>query len=488
MRQIISVSEINPQDAASEFSFEVTYNTDPLNETLSGLGLRLHFDSSAINLNEVENIFQPGFLAQDLQEDVDNEDDDPNTDQFLNIAWADIVDVAWPGEGETPTSLFTASFVTEPDFLDQSTTLNLTPSATASGYELEAPSITVEPSGEAGGNIPEITTSDTVEVPENTTEIVTVESEPSEVSFSITGGEDAALLTINSETGELSFIEAQDFENPRSASGDNNYTVEVTATNDLNLTDQKTVTVAVQDVNEQPVLEESSFSILKSSAAGTVVGTVTATDPEGDDISYSLEGDTFAIDSDSGEITVADATALQETDNETLEVAVTASDGETETTANVNIQLEEAVNETEFNYDVDGDGEIGSLTDGILMIRHLFGFTGEALINGALGEQAERTNPEEIKAYLDGGQGAFFNEEGLQVTSALDVDNNGQAEPLSDGILIARLLSGVGEQELTNGAIAQDSPLGDNPVPEIANFIQSNNFIPNDIDNNITAF
>ena len=317
---------------------------------------------------------------------------------------------------------------------------------------------------------------------------MTVEANPSDVSFSITGGEDAALLTINSETGELSFIEAQDFETPRSASGDNNYTVEVTVANDLNLSDQKTITVAVQDVNEQPVLEESGFSILKSSAEGKMVGTVTATDSEGDDISYSIEGDIFAIDSDSGEITVADTTALQATDNETLEIAVTASDGEAETTANVNVQLEEAVNETGFNYDVDGDGEIGNLTDGILIIRHLFGFTGEALTNGALGEQAQRTNPEAIKEYLDSGQGGFFNEDGLQVTSALDVDNNGETEALSDGILIARLLSGFGAEEVANSAIAQNSPLGDNPVPEIANFIQGNNFVPPDIDNNVTAF
>ena len=51
--------------------------------------------------------------------------------------------------------------------------------------------------------------------------------------------------------------------------------------------------------------------------------------------------------------------------------------------------------------DVDGDGESRALTDGLLIIRRLFGFEGSALTAGALGSNATRTDPDEIKDYID---------------------------------------------------------------------------------------
>ena len=35
--------------------------------------------------------------------------------------------------------------------------------------------------------------------------------------------------------------------------------------------------------------------------------------------------------------------------------------------------------------DIDGDGESKPLTDGLLLIRYLFGFSGDSLISGAIG-------------------------------------------------------------------------------------------------------
>ena len=51
--------------------------------------------------------------------------------------------------------------------------------------------------------------------------------------------------------------------------------------------------------------------------------------------------------------------------------------------------------------DDDGDGESRALTDGLLIIRRLFGFEGSALTAGALGSNATRTDPDEIKDYID---------------------------------------------------------------------------------------
>jgi hypothetical protein len=54
----------------------------------------------------------------------------------------------------------------------------------------------------------------------------------------------------------------------------------------------------------------------------------------------------------------------------------------------------------DVGFDIDGDGESKALTDGLLLIRYLFGFTGDSLVQGALGDGAERNTAEEIETYL----------------------------------------------------------------------------------------
>jgi hypothetical protein len=40
-----------------------------------------------------------------------------------------------------------------------------------------------------------------------------------------------------------------------------------------------------------------------------------------------------------------------------------------------------------------------ALSDDPLLIRYLFGFSGDALISGAVGENAQRTTTKQIEAY-----------------------------------------------------------------------------------------
>ena len=51
--------------------------------------------------------------------------------------------------------------------------------------------------------------------------------------------------------------------------------------------------------------------------------------------------------------------------------------------------------------DVDADGETKALTDGLMIIRRLFGFSGSTLTNGAVSNTAQRTDPVEIAEYID---------------------------------------------------------------------------------------
>ena len=50
--------------------------------------------------------------------------------------------------------------------------------------------------------------------------------------------------------------------------------------------------------------------------------------------------------------------------------------------------------------DVDGDGEADALTDGLLILRYLFGLRGEELVSEAIADSAARYISQEIEDYL----------------------------------------------------------------------------------------
>ena len=80
-----------------------------------------------------------------------------------------------------------------------------------------------------------------------------------------------------------------------------------------------------------------------------------------------------------------------------------------------------------------------------MAIRYLFGFRGETLTKDVLGEGATR-DTSEIVAYLD--------EVGDMM---LDVDGNGTAGGLTDGILFLRYALGFKDQALIEGAVSEDA-------------------------------
>lgn len=52
------------------------------------------------------------------------------------------------------------------------------------------------------------------------------------------------------------------------------------------------------------------------------------------------------------------------------------------------------------DFDVDGNGQEDALTDGLLIVRHMLGLGGDALTNGAIGPGATRTSPADVKSHL----------------------------------------------------------------------------------------
>lgn len=91
--------------------------------------------------------------------------------------------------------------------------------------------------------------------------------------------------------------------------------------------------------------------------------------------------------------------------------------------------------------DIDANKVIDGLTDGLMVLRYLFGITGSGLTANAIGPNATRTDPAVIKTYLDG------------IKPMLDIDLNGNVDALTDGILILRYILGIRGDGLIAGAV-----------------------------------
>jgi hypothetical protein len=78
---------------------------------------------------------------------------------------------------------------------------------------------------------------------------------------------------------------------------------------------ERILTIAVADENEPPQISDEEFMLAENSDAGTVVGAVSASDPDqGQTLTYAIVGGTgqaaFTIDAVTGEIVVADSGAV----------------------------------------------------------------------------------------------------------------------------------------------------------------------------------
>lgn len=100
------------------------------------------------------------------------------------------------------------------------------------------------------------------------------------ITFSITGGADAAKFNINAQSGALTFKAAPDYEAPTDANRDNVYEVEVAAT-DPDGTTKKLVRITVTDVKEGGSPPQiTSAGAANAAENQTAAMTVTAFDPD----------------------------------------------------------------------------------------------------------------------------------------------------------------------------------------------------------------
>lgn len=129
------------------------------------------------------------------------------------------------------------------------------------------------------------------------------------LTYSITGGADAAMFAIDSASGTVTVTAdaALDFEAQGSA------TIEVTATDDGQpqpLSSTATITIEINNVNEPPTIAVDNVSLDENSPAGASAGKVDGADPDADDLlNYEIlaqSQDWLTIDALNGDLSVMD--------------------------------------------------------------------------------------------------------------------------------------------------------------------------------------
>lgn len=107
------------------------------------------------------------------------------------------------------------------------------------------------------------------------------------LSYSISGGSGAGIFAVNAATGEITVTNpaAVNYESATS------FTLDIVAEDALGLTGTTTITINITNVNEAPVLSPAGpFTVSEAAAVNTVVGTMSASDVDGNAISYSITG------------------------------------------------------------------------------------------------------------------------------------------------------------------------------------------------------
>ncbi|MEL7429020.1 MAG: Ig-like domain-containing protein, partial [Pseudomonadota bacterium] len=166
---------------------------------------------------------------------------------------------------------------------------------------------------------PEITGGETaaISVAENQTAVTDIDATDADagdtITYSISGGDDAAFFSIDPASGVLTFTAAPDFENEQDVGMNNTYVVEISASDGTD-TDTQTVTVTVTDVDE-------------------IAPTVTITDDEpgtaninGGAVVYTFQFSEEVTGFETGHITVNGGSVtgvLDTSDNTTFTVEIT---------------------------------------------------------------------------------------------------------------------------------------------------------------------
>ncbi|MDA8944059.1 cadherin repeat domain-containing protein, partial [Porticoccaceae bacterium] len=270
--QHVYVSSSTKSDDGTQETIVISYNAD--DSTTTGLGIRVYFDSSAIDINEVSNILPNDLIASTSYADDDSDlDSDPSTDQYITWAWASM-SATWPGT-EGPVDLGTITFNINVNATGISA-INFTASSSMLGFDF------------AGQ-----------------THNLAITNPP--MTFSLSADSDPA-ISIDSSTGDVFLNNDPDYE------AQSQYNFAVIATNPQGVeSEAQSVTLDINNLDEiSPIfISASAAAIDENSGSNMVVYTAIADDSAdiSNGVTFSLSGADefyFTIEESTGKVRLID--------------------------------------------------------------------------------------------------------------------------------------------------------------------------------------
>ena len=427
-------SELNIQkldfDAPSELTageaatVSLIYTTSDDNAATDGIAFNLHYNASAVSTSLVENFiyFEFGSEGRGAEEFADTDDLDGNslTDVYRTFSWNDSAG-SWPGEGELPLTLL--EFVVNPSPEAASLDLGISSVQPAEGYTIQG----------GGRSIP-------IEVPAVDSDGDGINDPDDLFPDDPRGGLDADGDGMADEWEVLVGLDPADASDAESDTDGDGATALEEFVRDTD--------PAEPDLEEQRLTWNApSFLVTDQAANIELVYDTSDNNAETDGLAFKLfynstvvgqaidEGFIFEesrIDSgasveDSGDedgnpatdryqllewapaqatwpgqgslpLSLLSFSVTPSADVSSLElsvVPVSAAAGYELIYESLSLKV------GAVSLDIDGDGKAAPLTDGLLVIRYLFGFRGDSLISGAVAAGATRTTAEEIEPVIE---------------------------------------------------------------------------------------
>jgi hypothetical protein len=278
--QHVYVSSSTKSEDGTQETVVISYNAE--DSTTTGLGIRVHFDSSVIDVDDIsDTLLTNKIVLGAFGTDDSDHDGDVSTDQHISFAWAS-PDSSWPGS-EGPVDLATIVFDINENATGASA-INFTSTSTAAGFSFDGQTHNLALTAVA---------------PEGQTSSVEFSLADESLGFSIDAD---GVVTTNADF-------AADYEDAQSQS------FTVIATDATGNASEQVVSVAINNLDEvAPVINSGDIAtaVDENSGAGQVVYTATADDSLDDvsdtPITFTLaEGSDAAlsIDPSTGEVTLS---------------------------------------------------------------------------------------------------------------------------------------------------------------------------------------
>ena len=459
-------------NAGEQVEVKVDYFAD--DNLLSGLGIRIHFNSSVLSVDEITNVFQHDLIYTNAvaESDDSNLDGIASTDSYVTAGWASldgdwtatglpedlltvVFDVAGNASGSTEIGfsaistpvgwglygvdhdLYISDFnidesngdvtlTANPDFESQSS-YNFTVVATdAAGFTAEQDvTIAVENVDELAASITSGNSAANIDENSGRSQLVyTVQSDDSAdvsqgaVTYSLVDNDPA--IAINSKTGDVFLLANPDHENQ------SEYSFTVVSTDAAgHVSDSETVTLTINDLDDtSPVIASASTvaSINENSGAGQVIYTAVADDSadvNDGSMTYSLsEGhdEALSIDSVSGEVTLS--ADPDHEDQSEYDFTVIASDG-------INPSVEQTLKLTINNLDDTAPFEVTGA--GVDAIDENSG-AGQLVYTASADDSLDMSDGISFSLTANSDSALSINADNGEVTLATDPDNEAQSQ------------------------------------------------------------